>query len=130
MDKKLAGLIGAVGALASLDSAQAATTTVDPTELLQVQSYAELLEPLPNAMAVLEALDRAAPAPKDRTQLAQFFEHHHHHHHHHHSSYYRRYRDYDAPEIVVVPRYRYYHHHHHHHHHHHNAYYPRYRYGY
>jgi hypothetical protein len=119
MDKKLAGLLGAVGALASLNTAQA-TTSSDPTEVLKAGSYADLLEPIPNATEKLQAVDENPSARI--VQTAQLFIEHHHHHHHHHG-YYR-----GGPRIVVTPGYRYrrYHHHHHHHNHHH-GYYRRYR---
>jgi hypothetical protein len=118
MDHKLAGLLGAFGALASMGTAQA--TPVNATDALQAHSYADLLKPIPNATATLEALDREADNTEPNVQLAQFFiEHHHHHHHHHHA--YRRFRA--EPRVVIIPRgYR-----HHHHHHHHHSYYRRYR---
>ncbi|QQN63927.1 hypothetical protein JIR23_31315 [Bradyrhizobium diazoefficiens] len=121
MDKKIAGLLGAVAALGTFGSAQATPqATPAPSDVLQANSYADLLEPIPNAGALLQAIDEAAPATAaDNVQLVQFFYHHHHHHHHHHGFYRRRY--YDAP-VVVVPRYRRYYHHHHHHHHHHSFY--------
>jgi hypothetical protein len=109
MDKKIAGLLGAVGALASLGTAQGATPS-DPTEVLKARSYADLLEPIPGALAALKAVDEAATTGGDNVQVAQYA-HHHHHHHHHHS--YRGDR-----RIVVMPR----RHHHHHHHHHHSVY--------
>ena len=125
MDKKIAGVLGAVGALASLGSAQA-TATPDPTEVLKARSFADLLDPIPNAMEKLQAVDEAAGSPD--IELAQFYVEHHHHHHHHHSSYYRRRY---APRIVITPGYGYGYYggygHHHHHHHHHNSYYRRYR---
>lgn len=130
MDKKIAGLLGAVAALGTFGSAQAmpqATyqATPAPSDVLQANSYADLLAPIPNAGALLQAIDEAAPAKTaDNVQLAQFFYHHHHHHHHHHS-FYRRYRYYDDAPVVVVPRYRRYYHHHHHHHHHHHSFYRR-----
>lgn len=102
MDKKIAGLLGAVGALASLSTAQAATPT-DTNEVLKAGTYADLLEPIPNAMAALKAVDEAGVATHN-VQLAQA----HHHHHHHHASHRDR-------RIVVTPR-RHHHHHHHHHH--------------
>ena len=85
MNKKFAGLLGAVGALVTLDAAQAAVVT-DPTTELTAQSYAGLLEPIPDAAATLKALDQA---PESRTmQMAANSHHHHHHyrrrHHHHH----------------------------------------------
>jgi hypothetical protein len=111
MDKKIAGLLGAVAALGSLNAAQA-TPAPAPAEVLQANSYADLLEPIPNAGRVLQALDEQAPlqsADAD-VKVAQFYRHHHHHHHHHHG-YFRR-----GPIVVVVPHRRHYHHHHHHHH--------------
>ena len=107
MDKKIAGLLGAVGALASINSAQAVTTS-DPTSVLKAGSSADLLEPIPNAMAALKAVDEKGVVADDKVQLARY--HHHHHHHHHHHGFRRDRR------IIVMPR----RHHHHHHHHHHN----------
>ena len=113
MEKKIAGLLGAVATLGAFGAAQA---TPAPGDVLKANSFAELLEPIPGAAALLRAVDESQPRPSadDNVRLAQYY-HHHHHHHHHHNGYYRRY----GP-IVVVPRYR---HHHHHHHHHHNSYY-------
>jgi hypothetical protein len=118
MEKKIAGLLGAVATLGAFNAAQAAPmANPAPAEILNANSFADLLEPIPNAAALLQVVDEAGPisAPDENIQQVQFFYHHHHHHHHHHSQY-RRY--YDEPRIVVVPRrYRDYHHHHHHHHH-------------
>jgi hypothetical protein len=123
MEKKIAGLLGAVAALSTLSAAQA-TPGPDPTEVLQANSYAELLEPIPNAAALLRAVDEAKPAPSadGQVEVAQYYHHHHHHHHHH--AFYPRYYDPYGP-VVVVPRYRRYYHHHHHHHHHHHSFYRR-----
>ena len=109
MDKKIAGLLGAVAAVSTMGTAQAAPTP-NPTETLRANSFAELLEPIPNAAALLQAVDEQPQAETSdgNVQLAQY--HHHHHHHHHHA--YRRY----VPRIIVVPRHRHHHHHHHHHH--------------
>jgi ABC-type nickel/cobalt efflux system permease component RcnA len=117
MDKNVAGLIGAVGAL--MASAPAQVATAHPLAIdtaMQASSYADLLKPIPNALAVLkasaEAPVRIGPAapPSDgeaRVQEAQVivefgprrpYRRYYHHHHHHHHHYYR-------------------HHHHHHHHH-------------
>ena len=121
MDKKIAGLLGAVASLGAMNTAQAAPApSPAPSDVLRANSFADLLEPIANAAALLQAVDESAPVPSadDNVQLAQFYHHHHHHHHHHHSMY----PGY-APRVVVVPpRYRR-HHHHHHHHHHHNGYY-------
>jgi len=105
MDKKIAGLLGAVAAVSTMGTAQAAPTP-NPTETLRANSFAELLEPIPNAAALLQAVDEKSQAEtaEGNVQLARY----HHHHHHHHA--YRRY----APRIVVV-RHRHHHHHHHHH---------------
>jgi hypothetical protein len=116
MDKKISGLLGAVAALGTFGSAEAAPAPA-PADALQASSYAELLEPIPNAGALLQAIDEQAPAKaSENIQLAQYYYDHHHHHHHHHSFYPRGY--YQEAPVVVVPRYRRYHHHHHHHHHH------------
>ena len=114
MEKKIAGLLGAMATLGAFNAAEAAPIpSPAPTDVLRANSFADLLEPIPNAAALLQAVDESGPAPSadGNVQLAQFYHHHHHHHHH---SQYRRY----APRIVIVPpRYRRYHHHHHHHHH-------------
>lgn len=109
MDKKIAGLAGAVSGLAMMTAAEAARAQ-NVTEVLSARSYAELLQPIPNAVALLMAADamNAAPAkaeagPNSNVQLVQY----HHHHHHHHHRWYRR-------------RYHHHHHHHHHHYHHHH----------
>jgi hypothetical protein len=114
MEKKIAGLLGAMATLGAFSTAQAAPTpSPAPADILRANSFADLLEPIPNAAAMLQALDESTPAPQanENIQLAQFYHHHHHHHHHH--AYRRR--------IVIVPH-RFRHHHHHHHHHHHNHY--------
>ncbi|WP_298252841.1 hypothetical protein [Bradyrhizobium sp.] len=99
MEKRIAGLLGAVATLGAMNAAQAAPTPQVPTETLRANSFAELLEPIPNAASMLQAVDQAptAPSAEGNVQLAQYYYHHHHHHHHHH--FWRRYR----------------HHHHHHH---------------
>jgi hypothetical protein len=120
MEKKIAGLLGAMATLGAFNGAEAAPTpSPAPTDVLRANSFADLLEPIPNAAALLRAVDEQRPnsSADENVQLAQFYHHHHHHHHHHHG-YYRGYDRYDEPRIVVVPpRYRRYYHHHHHHHH-------------
>ncbi len=122
MDKKIAGLAGAITSLASMHAVEASPAQ-NVAEIVSPRSYAELLQPIPNAAALLKAVDAAdavrAEAEAKRNanvRLAQYWDYnnpyyHHHHHHHHHNNYYQR---------------PYYHHHHHHHHHHHNSYYPYY----
>jgi hypothetical protein len=107
MEKKIAGLLGAMAALGAFNAAEAASLpSPAPTDVLRANSFADLLEPIPNAAALLQAVDESGPVPSanENIQLAQY------HHHHHHSGW-RRY----GP-VVVVPRYRRHHHHHHHHH--------------
>ncbi len=102
MDKKIAGLLGAVAGLATISSAQAAPEPGPaPSEALQASSYADLLAPIPNPVAALE-VDNAARA--QNLELAQYYNYypysnyysypppyyHHHHHHHHHNNYYSR----------------------------------------
>ena len=133
MEKKIAGLLGAVATLGAMNASQAAPMQAPtPNEILKANSFAELLEPIPNAAALLKIVDESAPNPSTEAhvQPAQFYYHHHHHHHHHHG-YYRGYGypPYGYPSYgyggFVGPGYpRYYHHHHHHHHHH--SFYPRY----
>jgi len=72
-------------------ASQAATPASDETApALATNSYADLLAPIPNATALLEAdnLARAQAASQPRLQLAQYHHHHHHYHHHHHHSYF------------------------------------------
>ncbi len=125
MEKKIAGLLGAMATLGAFNAAQAAPIpTPAPSDVLRANSFAELLEPIPNAAALLMAVDESRPNPSagDNVQLAQFYHHHHHHHHHHGYGYgYGSGYGY-GPGGVVVPRYRRYRHHHHHHHH---SFYPR-----
>jgi hypothetical protein len=107
MDKKTAGMVGAVAGMAALGSAQAALPpAASVAEALHATSYAELLAPVENAVAVLKVDDAARS--QDGFQTVQYgyygqdyAESHHHHHHH---------AQYRPPP----PR------HHHHHHHHHN----------
>jgi hypothetical protein len=49
---------------------------------LKANSYAELLEQIPSAGKVLQALDEQAPAKssEDNVKVAQLYHHHHHHH--------------------------------------------------
>jgi hypothetical protein len=111
MDKKIAGLLGAVAALGGLNAAQAAPA-LDPTEILRANSFAELLEPIPNAAELLRAVDAQPPA-EAVVHEAQYYPYYRHHHHHH--AFYPRYYAPYGGEVVVVPRYRRYYRHHHHH---------------
>jgi hypothetical protein len=103
MEKRVAGLLGAVAAIGTLTTAQAAPApAIEPANVLQANSYADLLQPIPNAAATLKVIDEGAPvaSAEPGMQLAQM---HHHHHHHHHRT-------------IIMRRHRHHHHHHHHHH--------------
>jgi hypothetical protein len=103
VDKTVIGLLGAASALAVAGGAQASTGVTPTSEanaLQPAQTFAELLDPIPNAAGVLRAEEeRGGAVDRKPVALAQYY-HHHHHHHHHHRYYYYRHR----------------HHHHHHHH--------------
>jgi hypothetical protein len=99
VDQKIFGIVGAVAGLASLDATQsAATAAPNPQAFSNAKSYAELLDPIPNALALLRATDAAAQTQNasevSGVELAQYHHHHHHHryfrhhHHHHHHHYY------------------------------------------
>ena len=101
MDKKIAGLLGAVAALGAVSTTQAARLA-PRQEVLRANSFAELLTPIPNASAVLQAVDREDGTASSEAKL-QTVQYHHHHHHHN--------------RTVIIKRHRHHHHHHHHHHH-------------
>jgi hypothetical protein len=84
MSKRIAELLGGVAALVTLNAAQAMAPTVDSqTDPFAVQSYADLLNPIANAVPLLIADDaKRAQQHPFRPRLAQF------HHHHHHNNYY------------------------------------------
>jgi hypothetical protein len=108
MEKKIAGFLGAIATLGVVNAAQAAPApSPAPTDVLRANSFADLLNPIPNAAALLQAVDQSAPvsSASENVQLAQY---HHHHHHHHHG--FRRI----LPRLLI-PHRRHHHHHHHHH---------------
>ncbi len=122
MEFKTVSLLGAlVGATAGGASAQAASNdSILRPATLAVTSYADLLQPIPNAVEILRAhnaeLTRRAnsePGGVERVQWSEGegeYDHHHHHHHHHHHEYY------SPPEYYAPPPPVWHHHHHHHHH--------------
>ena len=90
MEKKIAGLLGAA-ALGMLNAAQASPLPApSPSDALKANSYADLLQPIPNAERILQALDDQALAKSEgNVKMARHHHHHHHgrrhrHHHHHH----------------------------------------------
>jgi hypothetical protein len=98
MDKKIVGLIAAVSGLGTFGVAQASTPAADVERVMHPQSFAELLEPVPNATELLKAAGEVRAPDNANVQVAWWHHHHHHHwywrHHHHHH---------------------WWHHHHHHH---------------
>jgi hypothetical protein len=110
MKNHLAFLLCSATGLLTWNVAQAATPPTAPSAA--PQSYADLLEPIPNALAALIADELArARQPKPLVQIAQFYHHHHHHHsfyhHHHHHSFYphhhHHHSGYYGGGVVVVP---------------------------
>ena len=74
MEKKIAGLLGAMATLGAFSAAQAAPMpTPAPSDILKANSFADLLDPIPNAVAVLQAVDESGPAASadENVQLAQ-----------------------------------------------------------
>jgi hypothetical protein len=110
MYRKLIGMLGVVSAF-MVPQAVSAAPAMDAHSALKVESYADLLAPIPNAATILTAVDSESAANPSLIQKIQYYHHHHHHHHYH-----------------VVPRplrrffYHHHHHHHYHHHHHHHYY--------
>ena len=88
------GLLGGASALALLGGSQAsAAPSVSEADLLQpAHSFAELLDPIPNAARVLRAENErsndAAGSEDKPMVMAEYYYHHHYHHHHHHHHYY------------------------------------------
>ena len=124
MDKKLIGAITGASAIALLAGGAAASTpSAPPSGVQAASSFAELLDPVPDAISVLKADDqRARETDANGVQLAQYdeegfggygYRHHHHHHHHH----FRRFEDGPRGYGFGFRHFeRRYHHHHHHHH--------------
>ena len=92
MDKTLAGVLGAVGALAVTQAHAAPAQVPNADAALQAASYADLLNPIPNALDVLAAEPAIGTDPAPGVQDVQWHHHHHHHgwlhHHHHHHGWY------------------------------------------
>ncbi|HXW70924.1 MAG TPA: hypothetical protein VEK34_05730 [Methylocella sp.] len=98
MDTKTAGLVRAISTLITVTGLQTAAAQ-EVTNVLSPKSYAELLQPIPNAVALLTAADAIAGQNASHNPDIQTVQYGYHHHHHH--RWWRRHR----------------HHHHHHHHH-------------
>ena len=78
MKKLTAVLLGGAAAMLTLNAVQAAP--IAPAAPSAAQSYAELLQPIPNAATALQA-DDALRAQQPKVELAQYRGYHHHHHH-------------------------------------------------
>ena len=109
MDRKIATMVGAAAALAT-GPALAARPAVPVAA-----SYAELLEPIPNAAERLQIADAEDAAQPARLIEAQWAYHHHHHHHHHLRRWYMQHGYYWSGGRWVLRPVRHHHHHHHHH---------------
>jgi len=121
MDKKTAALLGAVASIATIGAANAATQPMpDPSDALQASSYADLLAPVHNAVALVKADDNARQreqqrvpegaqqdVPEGNMQLADWngpaYHHHHHHHHRHHQAYRRDHHHHHHASVVGIP---------------------------
>jgi hypothetical protein len=92
LDKTIIALVGAASALALAGSAQAGSVLAGPAPLPPAQTFAELLDPIPDAVSRLATqygkgeLDDADS--QGAVQLAQYYYHHHHHHHHYRRHHY------------------------------------------
>jgi hypothetical protein len=100
MDKKIAGLLGAIAGLATIGTAQAAINPAAVPDTLQASSYTDLLTPIAHPIALLKADDAAraqkpAAEPAADFQLAENYHHHHHHYHHTYSRNYHHHHRYD-----------------------------------
>ncbi len=118
MTKRAAGILGAISALAPV-AAAAAPATQTLSDLMSPGSYAELLQPIPNASQLLKEAASEQQAPGAEVLPAQYYGDPYYypqynynygrrwrrHHHHHHNNY------------GWGPGWGRYHHHHHHHHH-------------
>jgi hypothetical protein len=90
MDKKVAGLIGAMSALVAAVPAQAATSRpLTADAVMEASSYAELMQPIPNALSLLPTAAPAGPtsmAPVSDSQAmvqeVQYRRHYRRWHHH------------------------------------------------
>jgi len=108
MDKKIAGLLGAAAALTTVAGGNAAALAASaPTQSLLASSYADLLAPVPNALAQLVADDaaRASKPRGEKLEMAQLqVEIGRHHHHHHHRYRRHRHRHHHHSNFMAIPR--------------------------
>lgn len=123
MKRKLGTIVGATAALVAAPVAAQAALSAETSPIPLASNYAELLEPIPNAvnrlkLADAEAANNGAALEKVQFNVQLGIPHHHHHHHHSHDWYLRHgYVWYGGRWVTRA----FYAHHHHHHHHHHNG---------
>jgi len=81
MNKMIAMLLGGAAALSLTGQSQAAPAAPQAAQAESPQSYAELLAPIPDAVAALKADDErlAQQGGEATVQLARYYHHHHHH---------------------------------------------------
>jgi hypothetical protein len=76
MDKKITGLASAISSLALMQAADASPTKT-VSEILNPRSYAELLQPIPNAGSLLKEIDAARAVAQanqsPNVRLAQYW---------------------------------------------------------
>lgn len=115
MDAKIVTLATATAALAAGPALAGQGVAAPQAPAVPVAaSYAELLEPIPNAVERLQVSDAQAaerPAALIPVQWRTYYDHHH--HHHNRRWYMSRGYVWSGRGWVLRPRY---HHHHHHHH--------------
>lgn len=118
MESKTINMIGAAAVLAA---GAAATTPAAGDPIPAAASYADLLQPVPDAVNRLSADDSARQSAPARLFDAQYnpggpmAHHHHHHHHHHNRRWYMQHGYRWNGQMWVLRPVRQHHHHHHHH---------------
>ncbi len=123
MDKTKLGMVGAISSLVALpmgaDAGAREAPAVEPA-----QSYADLLQPIPNAVEKLKLSDLqdSAAARPALLQKARWVWVESRRRYRRHRHYYGYTRYYYAPPVYYSYGGGWAHHHHHHHHHHHNHY--------
>ena len=119
MKRQTATIMGAAAALATAPALSASPAAAETPATPVAASYAELLEPIPNAVERLKLADAEAAAAPARLIEAQYAPqpHHHHHHHHHHNRQWYAQHGYFWNGVAWVLRPAHHHHHHHHHNH-------------
>ncbi|HEV2594194.1 MAG TPA: hypothetical protein VGU01_03230 [Sphingomicrobium sp.] len=118
MENKTRNVIGAAAVIAA-GAIAAAPASADPVP--PAASYADLLQPVSDAMGRLSADDAARQSAPAQFVEAQYVpggpvNHHHHHHHHHSRRWYMQHGYIWNGGMWVLRPVRRHHHHHHHHH--------------